>query len=366
MLNFIIRFSGREAFMYRISICIPTYNFGEFIGETLDSITSQFGFDESVEIIVFDGGSTDNTQDVVLSREIQNLRYHFAKERGGIDADMMASTKLASGDFLWLLSSDDVMSPGALWSIMREIESDSGADLFVGMHTNCDIKMNFLNHHPIFDEVIRVETILSNKSSRLEMLRIAINTESVFSFMSTLVIRKQVWHSVDLDPMFMGTCWAHAARIFTIASEKEFKVTYLDENIVYKRGENDSFLQNDLLSRIGLSINGYHAIGKYFFGEKSEEYREIKRIISNEITLPFFVFAIMQSYRALGQSRFRMAFRLAQLNFRFGSGKYLIAIFFSLAGQTKLSQKALQFLIKLIMFVKYRLSLGVKYFKQSG
>lgn len=351
--------------MFRISICIPTYNFSEFIGETLDSITSQFGFDESIEIIVFDGGSTDDTREVVLSREIQNLRYHFSEKRGGIDADMLASTKLASGEFLWLLSSDDVMSPGALWKIRREIETDSGSDLFVGMHTNCDIKLSFLNYHPIFNEVIRVETVLSNKASRLEMLRKAKNSESIFSFMSTLVIKNQIWQSVDLDPKFMGTCWAHAARIFTIASEKEFKVTYLDENIVYKRGENDSFLQNDLLGRIGLSINGYHAIGKYFFGEKSEEYREIRRIISNEITLPFFVYAVLQSYRALGQSRYKMALRLARLNFKFGSRKYFMAIFFSLAGQTKLSQKVLQFLIKLIMFIKYKSSLAIKYLKQS-
>jgi abequosyltransferase len=354
-----MRVLERKTKLFRISICIPTYNFGKYIGETLDSVTSQFGFDGSIEIIVFDGGSTDETQEIVLSRNIANLHYHYANGPGGIDADMMAATKLASGEFIWLLSSDDVLPPGALWTILREIARDSASDLFVGTHTNCDINLRFMNYHPIFDEDLRIETILSDKNSRIEMLRKAKNSESIFSFMSTLVIKNQVWHSVELDKKFMGTCWAHAARIFTIASEKELKVTYLNENIVYKRGENDSFLQNDLLGRIALSINGYHAIAKHFFGEKSEEYDEIRRIISNEITLPFFVFAITQSYRALGHSRYRMALQLARLNFKFGSRKYFVALIFSLVGQTKFTQKPLQFLIKLVLFTKYRSKVAI-------
>lgn len=49
----------------RLSICMPTYNFGKFIGETLESIMKQIP--DGVEIVVLDGGSTDNTCDVVKS-----------------------------------------------------------------------------------------------------------------------------------------------------------------------------------------------------------------------------------------------------------------------------------------------------------
>ena len=47
----------------RLSICIPTYNFGEFIGATLQSIIKQAT--DEVEIVVVDGASTDNTAEVV-------------------------------------------------------------------------------------------------------------------------------------------------------------------------------------------------------------------------------------------------------------------------------------------------------------
>ena len=47
----------------RLSVCIPTYNFGEFIGETLESIVGQAT--DEVDIIIVDGASTDNTEQVV-------------------------------------------------------------------------------------------------------------------------------------------------------------------------------------------------------------------------------------------------------------------------------------------------------------
>ncbi len=44
---------------------MPTYNFGRFIGETLNSIIPQLT--DQIEIIIVDGASTDNTADVVRS-----------------------------------------------------------------------------------------------------------------------------------------------------------------------------------------------------------------------------------------------------------------------------------------------------------
>ncbi len=59
----------------RLSVCIPTYNFGRFIGETLDSIVRQAT--EEIEIVVLDGGSTDNTTEVVegFRDTFPRLRY---------------------------------------------------------------------------------------------------------------------------------------------------------------------------------------------------------------------------------------------------------------------------------------------------
>ena len=47
----------------QLSICIPTYNFGEFIGQALESLQRQYR--PGVEVVILDGGSTDSTADVV-------------------------------------------------------------------------------------------------------------------------------------------------------------------------------------------------------------------------------------------------------------------------------------------------------------
>lgn len=72
----------------RLSIYMPTYNFGKFIGSTLESIIDQM--QEGVEIVVFDGGSTDDTVQIVQSYQkcCPSLSYHRQNHRGDIDRDM--------------------------------------------------------------------------------------------------------------------------------------------------------------------------------------------------------------------------------------------------------------------------------------
>src|SRR2546425_400508 len=60
----------------RLSICIPTYNFGAFIGDTLESVLPQVV--EGIEVVILDGGSSDNTTEIVESFQprFPSLRYH--------------------------------------------------------------------------------------------------------------------------------------------------------------------------------------------------------------------------------------------------------------------------------------------------
>ncbi|UUZ71761.1 glycosyltransferase [Polaromonas sp. P1(28)-8] len=65
-----------------LSICIPTYNFGRFIGETLDSLLPQVS--DEVEVVVLDGGSTDDTGAVVAARmqHHKQLTYYHQDFQG--------------------------------------------------------------------------------------------------------------------------------------------------------------------------------------------------------------------------------------------------------------------------------------------
>ncbi len=97
-----------------LSIIVPTLNQSRFIAQTLDSIIAQRW--PRTEIIVVDGGSTDGTHEVV--RSFGNEIAHFISEpdRGQADA-INKGFRLATGDLLAWLNSDDFYLPGTVEKI---------------------------------------------------------------------------------------------------------------------------------------------------------------------------------------------------------------------------------------------------------
>ena len=96
-----------------ISIIIPSYNQGNFINQTINSLLDQQYPD--LEIIIFDGGSTDNTLDVLESYQ-NNIQWFSEKDNGQSDA-LNKGLHLAKGDIIGYLNSDDYLLPGSLQTI---------------------------------------------------------------------------------------------------------------------------------------------------------------------------------------------------------------------------------------------------------
>ncbi|MCK4645474.1 MAG: glycosyltransferase [Candidatus Aminicenantes bacterium] len=93
-----------------ISVIIPTYNRASFLKEAIQSVLNQDYFvrDASVpfEFLVIDDGSTDNTEEIVKSFR-GKVKYHF-KEHGGVSAARNLGLKLARGEYIAFLDSDDL------------------------------------------------------------------------------------------------------------------------------------------------------------------------------------------------------------------------------------------------------------------
>lgn len=64
-----------------LSICIPTHNKGTFLKETLESILPQYN--DSIEIVILDSASTDNTRDIVLEYQtrIPGITYCYRDKK---------------------------------------------------------------------------------------------------------------------------------------------------------------------------------------------------------------------------------------------------------------------------------------------
>ena len=263
-----------------LSICIPTYNFGKFIGETLESIICQLTDD--VEIVIVDGASTDNTSEVVQQYQTNcsNIKYYQLEQKGGIDRDMAKSVELASGKYCWLFSADDVMNPDAIGKILSQIKQ--GHDLYLCKHTNCTLDMAYLGEHPVLKSNEKLEFNLDDPQDRQHYFKLAKTTEAFFSFMCGIIIKKSKWDSVPINETFVGSCWGHVARMFELIP-KGLALKYIPEPLLARRGDNDSFSDQGIVNRYRIAIDGYHKLGDLFFGHNSLEAYHIRRVICYEL-----------------------------------------------------------------------------------
>lgn len=280
----------------RLSICIPVHNFGSFLGETLSSILNQLT-DDDVEVLVVDGASTDNTSEIVHEFQARHpqLKYYRLSKKGGIDVDMAKSVELAQGDYCWLFGGDDLLAVGAMQEVLKVIQT--GYDIYLVRHANYTLDMQLrLNIHPVLDLQDDAEFDLSDQASRARYFSLAQTSEAFFSYMGGIVIKRSKWCSVPLSREFIGSCWAHAARIFELMAAG-LSLKYLVASFVNKRGGNDSFLDKGIVNRFRISIDGYHKIAAVFCGADSAEAYHVRRVIRREFPVAKFLYAKMQCER---------------------------------------------------------------------
>jgi glycosyltransferase involved in cell wall biosynthesis len=94
-----------------ISVIIPTYNYGRFLRECLDSVFSQTFRD--TETIVVDDGSTDDTPAILDSISEHRLK-HFRTPNSGVSCARNVGLRHAQGEFLAFIDADDRWRPPKL------------------------------------------------------------------------------------------------------------------------------------------------------------------------------------------------------------------------------------------------------------
>jgi abequosyltransferase len=276
----------------RLSICIPTYNFGAYIGETLASIVPQLV--EGVEVVILDGGSTDDTPEVVRSFDHPAISYHRQHERGGIDRDMARTVALGRGEYCWIFCSDDVMKPGAIQTVLGCI--DSGCDLYLTGMTLCGIDMEPVRDHRVARISADREFDLSSENGRAEYFALAETTTAFFSFAGSLIVRKRSWEAAGPDESFYGSLWAHVAQIFRMMPNG-LRLHYIARPLLFKRTGNDSFMDSGFAQRYGIAIDGYHRLASTYFPEQSLEARHMRRVVTNEFPPWVFLAAKLDGHR---------------------------------------------------------------------
>lgn len=111
-----------------VSIITPSYNQGKYIRQTIESVLTQDY--ENIEYIIIDGGSTDDTLDIIRDYK-GKLTYISERDNGQSDA-INKGFKMARGDIVAWLNSDDVYEPGCVCRAVAEFEKNEKLGLVYG------------------------------------------------------------------------------------------------------------------------------------------------------------------------------------------------------------------------------------------
>lgn len=132
-----------------LSIITPSFNQGAYLAETIKSVIGQVG-DFSIDYIIVDGGSSDNSVDIIKKYEdrlhngewpvtCRGITYRWVSERDRGQTDALAKGfRMAEGEIFAWLNSDDTYLPGALNTAADFFRSDPEAGLLYGDAHYCD------------------------------------------------------------------------------------------------------------------------------------------------------------------------------------------------------------------------------------
>ena len=95
-----------------VSIIIPTYNRANCIRETITSVLNQTY--QNFEIIIIDDGSIDNTKEIIQAFLDERIKYIFQEHNGLPASARNKGLKLAKGEYIAFLDSDDLWFPQKL------------------------------------------------------------------------------------------------------------------------------------------------------------------------------------------------------------------------------------------------------------
>ena len=100
----------------KISIVTPSFNQGKYIEETIRSVLLQNY--PNLEYIIIDGGSTDNTVEIIKKYQ-KHLKYWISEPDEGQSDALNKGLKKCTGDIFNWINSDDYLEPGALHAVSQ-------------------------------------------------------------------------------------------------------------------------------------------------------------------------------------------------------------------------------------------------------
>lgn len=156
--------------MKLLSIIIPTYNMSALLPRCLDSLVAAEGVAESLEALVVNDGSKDNSLEVAqqYARKYPNIVRVIDKPNGNYGSTINAALPTAKGKYVKILDSDDWYDTKALGKYLSKL-SKIDADIIqthftqIGATTREVVKYNTMGREPYaYDKVYNLDEVLKD------------------------------------------------------------------------------------------------------------------------------------------------------------------------------------------------------------
>jgi glycosyltransferase involved in cell wall biosynthesis len=186
---------------YLISIIIATFNAGENLEACLESIADQSA--KGIEILVVDGGSTDETISILKACNNPGLSWQSEPDKGIFDALNKGAQK-ARSRWLYFLGSDDKLLPGFSAMVLKLV---SAKTVYYGIPKAYYLK----GKRPDY-------VLLGGKFSGYKMAKYCLNHQVIiypaavfrkyhyqlkYSVLADYVLNLQVWGDADFKKKFV-------------------------------------------------------------------------------------------------------------------------------------------------------------------
>jgi glycosyltransferase involved in cell wall biosynthesis len=188
----------------KLSICIATYKRGAYIAETIETILRDLP--ASVEVIIVDGASPDNTpQAIEPFLGCSALHYFREPMNSGVDQDFDKAVEYARGEYCWLLSDDDLLVSGAVSRVLVALEPSLDLMVVNAQMRNADMSTELSP---------RLLPITSDRYyNATDSDRFLGDIGDYLSFIGAVVILRSRWLERDRIPYF-GSLFIHVGVIF--------------------------------------------------------------------------------------------------------------------------------------------------------
>ncbi len=143
-----INIQSNDNNVYKISIVTPSFNQGKYIEETIRSVLSQQY--PNLEYIIIDGGSQDQTIDIIKKYEL-SITYWKSESDNGQTCAINKGLKQATGEIIGYLNSDDLYTEKTLEYIANYFLNHPDIDMIYGDNYIIDGNSTIISHEKVKD-----------------------------------------------------------------------------------------------------------------------------------------------------------------------------------------------------------------------